>query len=258
MNQLKNQVSAITGAAGGLGKAIAMALCQQGYHLALLDRQSEPLAQLKKELCALTRHTSQKIQTYLIDVSQEVSVTDVFSQIVEDFNQLDVLINNAGILKDHLLIKLKAGHVIDKLPLADWQKVMDVNLTGVFLCGREAASHMAQLQQGGVIINLTSLARRGNFGQSSYAASKAGVASLTVTWAKELSRWKIRVAGIAPGVIETAMTANMKPDVLNLLCQRIPNQRLGKPEEVAHAVNFILANDYFNARILELDGGLTF
>ena len=137
-----------------------------------------------------------------------------------------------------MLVKVKDGEVVGKLPLAQWQSVIDVNLTGVFLCGREAAERMMRLGNGGCIINISSISRAGNFGQSNYSAAKAGVAALTVVWAKELARYGIRVNAIAPGFIKTEMVASMKPEMLEKMAAGIPLRRLGEPHEIAHTAAF--------------------
>ena len=153
-----------------------------------------------------------------------------------------------------MLLKVKDGELTSRMSLEDWQAVIDVNLTGVFLGTREAAACMVRRGTQGVIINISSISRAGNMGQSNYAAAKAGVAALTVTWAKELARYGIRVAGIAPGVIATNMTAAMKPEALEMLKSVIPLGRLGTPEEIAHTAMYILENDYFSGRLVEVDG----
>ena len=130
------------------------------------------------------------------------------------------------------------------------------DLTGVFLCTREVAAKMVELKNGGAIINISSISRAGNVGQTNYSAAKAGVAAATVTWAKELARYGIRVAGIAPGFIETEMTLGMKPEALEKMTSGIPLKRMGKPEEIAHSAAYIFENDYYTGRILEMDGGL--
>jgi len=142
------------------------------------------------------------------------------------------------------------------MSLAQWQAVIDVNLTGVFLCTREVAAKMIELKNEGAIVNISSISRAGNMGQANYSAAKAGVAADTVVWAKELARYGIRVAGVAPGFIETEMTASMKPEALEKMTSGIPLKRMGKPAEIAHSVAYILENDYYTGRILELDGGL--
>jgi 3-oxoacyl-[acyl-carrier protein] reductase len=142
------------------------------------------------------------------------------------------------------------------MSLQEWQSVIDVNLTGVFLCGREAATKMIENNTQGVIINIASLSKAGNMGQTNYSAAKAGVDAMTVTWAKELSRYGIRTGGIAPGFIATEMVAGMKPEALEKLSAGIPLKRLGKPEEIGITAQYIIENDYFNGRTIEMDGGM--
>jgi 3-oxoacyl-[acyl-carrier protein] reductase len=173
-----------------------------------------------------------------------------------DFGSVDGLINNAGTNRDALLVKAEDGKVQSKMSLEDFNKVIAVDLVGVFLCGREAAVHMIEGGRGGVIINVSSISRAGNIGQTNYAAAKAGVAAMTVTWAKELARYKIRVAGIAPGFCDTRMVANIKPAIRDRIISSIPLRRLGQPEEIGRTALFILQNDYYDGRILEIDGGL--
>ena len=172
------------------------------------------------------------------------------------FGAIHGLVNNAGILRDGLLVKAKDGKIIDTLSYDKWQSVINVNLTGVFLCGREVAASMIEHHIQGVIINIASISRAGNFGQSNYAAAKAGVVALTTTWARELARYGIRSAAIAPGMIKTEMTEAMKPEARAKMTSGIPVRRMGNPEEIAETVSFIFGNDYFSGRVLELDGGL--
>jgi 3-oxoacyl-[acyl-carrier protein] reductase len=142
------------------------------------------------------------------------------------------------------------------MSLSQWQAVIDVNLTGVFLCGREAAERMVGLGNGGVIINISSISRHGNVGQSNYTAAKAGVASLAVVWARELARYGIRVGAIAPGFTHTSILEAMKPEILEKMIAPVPLGRLGEPAEIAHAARFIFENDFFTGRVIDLDGGL--
>ncbi len=249
--ELKGKTVLITGAARGLGAAMAEALAARGADLALVDLDVEALEPTR---AACEKH-GVAARAYAANVADEDQVTALYARVVEDFERLDASIANAGILRDGLLIKAKEGKPIEKLSLADWQAVIDVNLTGVFLCGREAAAQMARLGRGGVILNISSLSRYGNFGQSNYSASKAGVAALTVVWAKELARYSIRVNAIAPGFVATEMVASMRPDVLEKITAGIPAGRLARPDEIAHAALFLLENDYMNGRILEIDGG---
>jgi 3-oxoacyl-[acyl-carrier protein] reductase len=142
------------------------------------------------------------------------------------------------------------------MTMAQWQAVIDVNLTGVFLCGREAATHMIKFGSGGVIVNISSISRAGNVGQSNYSAAKAGVAAMAVTWAKELSKYGIRTGAIAPGFIQTDILNDMKPEVLERMLAAVPVKRAGVADEIAHGAIFIVTNDYFTGRVLEIDGGL--
>ncbi|KKC99051.1 MULTISPECIES: SDR family oxidoreductase [Photobacterium] len=248
---LRNAVIAITGAGQGLGQMMAVTLAQAGADLALIDLNQEGLAQTRTQCQML----SSKALTYEADVTQENQVERVFDQIIDDFGQLDGLVNNAGILRDGLLVKVKDG-ALTKMSLEQFNAVMTVNSTGTFLCGREAAARMIQTQRPGVIINISSVARAGNFGQSNYAASKAAVATMAVCWAKELGRYGIRAAAIAPGVVKTAMADQMPPEAIERLENMIPLKRVGQAKEIAHAVKFILENDYFTGRVLEVDGGM--
>ena len=142
------------------------------------------------------------------------------------------------------------------MSLEQWQAVIDVNLTGVFLCGREAATHMVKQGRGGVIINISSVSRHGNTGQTNYSAAKAGVESMAVVWAKELARYGIRAGAIAPGYSRTDILSSMKPELLERIVAPVPAGRLGEPEEIAEAALFIARNDFFTGRCLDLDGGL--
>lgn len=242
----------ITGAARGLGAAIARELAARGAALALLDLDERHLGQMQDD-CA---GSGAGARIYAVDVSDETRVEQGFRAIMDDFGSIDALVNNAGILRDGLLVKAKNGVIDSRLSLADWQAVIDVNLTGVFLCGREAATHMIDSGTSGCIVNMSSISRAGNFGQSNYSATKAGVAALTTVWAKELARHGIRVNAIAPGFVKTEMVASMRPEVLERMAAEIPAGRLCSPEEIAHACAYLLENDYMNGRILEIDGGL--
>ncbi|MCB1663557.1 MAG: SDR family oxidoreductase, partial [Pseudomonadales bacterium] len=180
-----------------------------------------------------------------------------FDQIITDFGEIHGLINNAGITRDALLVKVdKEGNVRRGMDVNQWQSVIDVNLTGVFLCGQEAAIRMIEKGTKGLIINICSISRAGNMGQSNYSAAKSGVASMTVTWAKELARYGIRVAGIAPGFTKTEMTESMKPEALEKLVAMIPLRRMGDPDEIAHSAIYLFENDFYTGRVMEIDGGM--
>jgi 3-oxoacyl-[acyl-carrier protein] reductase len=250
--QIENSVIVITGAAQGLGQSMALYLANKRAKLVLIDLDEQKLSQTQS-LCE--QAGSPKVKYYCCNVAQEDAVEQVFSQIAQDFGALNGLINNAGILRDGLLIKEKNGE-LTKLSLNHWQSVIDVNLTGVFLCGREFAYQAAKLKQTGCIINISSISRAGNMGQSNYSAAKAGVASLSVVWAKELAPFNIRSNAIAPGFIRTDMTASIREDILAKMTNMIPAKRMGEADEIAQSVAFLLENDYMNGRIIELDGGL--
>ena len=249
--QLQDKVIIVTGGGQGLGRAMAEHLAGRGARLALVDLNQDRL----DEAVAACKAAGGDARAYLCNVADEEQVTQTVARIAEDFGAINGLVNNAGILRDGLLLKVKDG-VMTKMSLAQWQAVIDVNLTGVFLCTREVAAKMIELNSQGAIINISSISRAGNVGQTNYSAAKAGVAAATVTWAKELSRYGIRVAGIAPGFIETEMTLGMKPEALEKMTSGIPLKRMGKVEEIAHSAAYIFENDYYTGRILELDGGL--
>jgi 3-oxoacyl-[acyl-carrier protein] reductase len=249
--KLTDKVIIITGGCQGLGRSMAEYFAGKGAKLALVDLNQEKL----DDTVAACTAKGVEARAYLCNVANEEQVTHMVAQVAEDFGAIHGLINNAGILRDGLLIKVKDGEMT-KMSLAQWQSVIDVNLTGVFLCTREVAAKMIELNNSGAIINISSISRAGNAGQTNYSAAKAGVAAATVTWAKELSRYGIRVAAIAPGFIETEMTLSMKPEALEKITSVIPLKRMGTPEEIAHSAVYIFENDYYNGRIMELDGGL--
>ncbi|KZN49824.1 MULTISPECIES: SDR family oxidoreductase [Pseudoalteromonas] len=249
---VENKTVVITGGAQGLGLAMAHKMASLGANLALVDMQEEVLHAAVEELSQF----DVTVRTYVANVSIESNVEEVFDKIVQDFGSLSVLINNAGILRDGLFVKVKEGEVINKMSLDQFQSLMDVNLTGVFLCGREAAVKMIEADQGGVIINMSSVARAGNIGQTNYSAAKAGVVAMTTTWAKELGRYGIRVGAIAPGVIRTKMTDAMKPEAKDRLVKMKPVGRLGEAQEIAHTAQYIIENEFFTGRVVEIDGGI--
>ncbi len=250
--QVQDKVFVITGGARGLGAGMAAHLASQGAHIALIDIDQ---ASVDSAADALSNQGI-KAKGYECDITNEEQVESTFANIKNDFGGVHGLINNAGLMRDGMLVKVKDGELVGKMSLQQWQSVIDVNLTGTFLCGREAASIMALQGEGGVIVNVSSVSRAGNAGQTNYSATKAGVASMVVTWAKELARYKIRVGGIAPGVIATEMTAQMKPEAIERMLSAVPLRRLGEVDEMAHTLQYIVENDFFTGRIIEMDGGL--
>lgn len=250
--ELKGKVVVVTGSARGIGRAIAEAFAARGARVALADLNPDELEATRVALEA----QGHAVSAHALNVAQEPDVVRAFDEIVAQHGRLDVLVNNAGIIKDALLVKAKDGAVVSKMTLAQWQAVIDVNLTGVFLCGREAAERMIRLGQGGVIINISSISKAGNAGQSNYSAAKAGVTALAVTWAKELARYGIRAASIAPGFVRTDLLAGMPPEMLEKMTAPVPLKRLGLPGEIANAALFIAENDFYTGRALDIDGGL--
>jgi 3-oxoacyl-[acyl-carrier protein] reductase len=227
-----------------------MHFAAKGAKLALLDTNSEDV----EETRARCVQAGAEARSYIADAANEDSVVGALDQVTADFGGLHGLINNAGIVRDAMLVKVKDGKVVGKMSLEQWQQVIDVNLTGVFLCAREAAQRM--IPSGGVIVNVSSVCRAGNAGQTNYSAAKAGVMAMTVVWAKELARYRIRVGAVAPGFVRTPMVESMKPEALARMTAPIPLGRLGEPDEIAHAVGFIFENDLFTGRCVEVDAGL--
>jgi 3-oxoacyl-[acyl-carrier protein] reductase len=250
--QLQDKVTVVTGAARGIGKAIAQAFADRGARLALVDMNPDDLEATRKEFA----DQGVKVSAHAVNVAKEDDVVRAFDEVVAEHGRFDVLVNNAGIIKDAMLIKVKDGAVVNKMALSQWQAVIDVNLTGVFLCGREAAERMVKLGQGGVLINVSSISRAGNAGQSNYSAAKAGVAAMAVVWARELARFGIRAGAIAPGFIRTDLLAGMPPEMLDKVTAPVPLKRLGLPEEIAQTSVFIAENDFFTGRTIDVDGGL--
>lgn len=246
--QLSDVRFLVTGAASGLGKSTALYLSAQGGQIAAMDIDGEGLAALKRE-------SGGRILTYVVDVAKEDDVVKQVKRADEELSHLNGLINYAGISRDGVLVRPEGI----KLPLAQWRKVIDVDLTGTFLMVREAASAMiASSIRNGVIITVSSISRHGNAGQASYSAAKAGVVADTRVWARELAPYGIRVAAISPGLFDTPILNTLHPDVLKGYLARIPLGRLGRPEELSTAVRFIIECDYFTGECLEINGGFLF
>lgn len=249
--QLDGKLVAITGSGRGIGRAMALAFAKKRANLALIDLKPEDLAQTK----ALCEAEGVRAGTYVCNVTGEQDVESTLDRVVQDFGRLDVMVNNAGITKDALLVKVQDGKVVNKMSMDQWRAVIDVNLTGVFLGAREAAARMIALGNGGVIISTSSISRAGNMGQSNYSATKAGVVAMSVVWAKELARYGIRTGAIAPGFTRTEILDTMRPEMIERAVNAVPLRRMAEPAEMAHAAIFIAENDYFSGRVIEVDGG---
>jgi 3-oxoacyl-[acyl-carrier protein] reductase len=252
--QLTGKTIVITGAAQGIGRALALAFADAGSNLALLDTNLDKL----RETAELVQSKAVTALTIAANVADEDEVSAAVDRVARQFGRLDGLVNNAGIVRDALLLKVRDGTVVSRMSLDQWRAVIDVNLTGVFLCGRAAAERMVQLRNGGVIVNISSASRYGYAGQSNYSAAKAGVAAMTEVWAKELAPYGIRTGSVAPGFIRTDILASMRPEVLDKVLASVPLKRLGESAEVSQAVRFIFENEFFTGRCIDLDGGLRF
>ena len=234
--QLKDKVVIITGGAAGIGRATAEAFQREGAKVPVWDVSSDPK----------------------IDVTSRESVESATAAVLEKHGRIDVLVNNAGIVRDAQLVKWKGGDVVSMMDDATFDAVVNVNLKGVFVCTRAVAPHMIR-QASGVILNASSIVGLyGNFGQTNYAATKAGVISFTQTWARELGKFGIRVNAVAPGFIATEMVKAMPEKVLQSMAARTPLGKLGQPEDIANAYVW-LASDaarFISGTVLSVDGGL--
>lgn len=245
----------VTGAASGLGRHFSMRLCEAGASVAAGDVNVEGLASLEAESKSLPG----TIHTRKLNVGDERDIHSFVHFAHEAMGGLSGLVNNAGILRDGLLVKRdrKTGE-ITTLGTKQWQDVIDINLTGATFMVRDVVAKMAETDQKGVVVNMSSIARYGNRGQSNYSAAKASLAANTKTWALEFAPFGIRVGAIAPGMIKTPMTDGMKDKAREALVQAIPVGRIGEPEDIWLAVRFIIECEYFNGRTIDVDGGLSF
>lgn len=242
--RLEGKIAIITGAANGLGLEAARLFLKEGAKVALVDYDASIGEQRTAELQA-----EGEASFYQVDVANQEKVVEMVSMVKERFGKIDILINNAGITKDNMLLKMTGE---------DFQKVMDVNVNGVFNCTQAVVPHM--LENGkGKIINTSSVSGvYGNVGQTNYAASKAAVVGMTKSWAKEFGRKNINVNAVAPGFVDTNMVATVPEKVIQGLLQVIPMQRLGKPSDVANAYLYLASDesDYVNGTVLHVDGGI--
>jgi 3-oxoacyl-[acyl-carrier protein] reductase len=238
----------VTGGASGMGLHFAKRLVEAGAQVAVGDVQEARLAELP-----------QGIHRRRLDVADEKDVQAFVAWASEAMGGLNGLINNAGILRDGLLVKKdRTTGEVKALSTEDWNAVIGVNLTGATLMVREVVAHMVRSEfRPGVIVNMSSIARHGNRGQSNYSAAKAALAANTFTWAREFAPFAIRVGAVAPGMVETPMTQGMNQKARDALVANIPVGRIGQPEDLWLAVRFILECDYFNGRTIDVDGGLT-
>lgn len=246
---IDNSSVIVTGAASGLGRCFALNLAESGADVFGLDVDDEGLAALEDE--------QPGIETFAGSVADEDDVNAAVKAAVDAFGSVDGLINNAGIFRDALLArKDRDTGDVTTMSLDEWQSVIDVNLTGTFLCTREVVRHMIEADNGGVVVNISSCSRHGNQGQTNYSATKAGVVADTKLWAEELARHDIRVGAVAPGFTETPILEGMPEKMLDKMLQEVPLRRAGRPEEIYQAVEFIFECDYFTGKCIDVDGGI--
>jgi len=245
MGQLEGRIALITGAARGIGQAIAVKLAAEGADLSLCDLNKDWLAETAKKASDLGR----KVECFSADVSNATDVMTSVKDAISAFGRIDILVNNAGITKDGFLARM---------PEEDWDAVLNINLKGTFLFSKTVAKTMMK-QRSGAIVNVASIIGLiGNAGQCNYAASKAGVIALTKTIAKELGARGIRANAVAPGFIQTAMTEKLPEDIRIAMQQNIPSGEFGTPEDVANVICFLASDDaaYVNGQTLSVCGGM--
>ncbi len=247
MKDFEDKLVLITGGAGGIGRETARQFLDRGASVELWDMDAET----GKELIESWSDEGHDVHFQKVDVTDFDAVKEAMDSLQDRWGKLDVLVNNAGITKDSTLKKMSPE---------DWQQVVDVNMNGVFYCGKAAADLMRE-QESGVILNASSVVGiYGNFGQSNYVATKSGVIGLTKTWARELGRKGVRVNAVAPGFIETPMVDTVPDKVLDKLKGQTPLGRLGKPEDIASAYVFLASDQaaFITGIVLQVDGGLVF
>ncbi len=242
---LTGRVALVTGASQGIGRACALKLAQSGATVALAARGQEKLQALAAEIVAGGGNAA----AFTLDVGDEEQIKATFKAVIAQFGKIDILVNNAGITRDQLVMRMKR---------ADWDAVLNTNLTSAYLCTQQAISSMLK-QRWGRIINITSIfGQTGQAGQANYAASKAGLIGLTMAIAREVSSRNITCNAVAPGFIETAMTSGLSDDFKQNAVKMIPLGRVGTPEEVASAVTFLASEEasYITGHVLNVNGGM--
>ena len=243
---LKDKVAVITGGANGLGKATAFLFSEHGAKVVIVDVNQEAGGKVVTEIIIKGGIASFE----KTDISKSTEVNKMMDNVIAKYGGVDILINNAGILADARLVKMSEEA---------WDRVIDINLKGIFLCGQAAAKVMIEKEKGGVILNTSSVVGLyGNFGQSNYVASKAGVIGITKTWARELGKYNIRVNAVAPGFMKTEIIKDMPEKIINYMKEKVYLKRMGEPEDIANAFLY-LASDmgkYVNSTVLSVDGGV--
>ncbi len=247
--RLKDRVCLVTGGAAGIGKATALRFAEEGAKVVICDLAEEAGQQTAEQIGGTF---------YKVNVADRQEVQDWVDDVVEKFGRVDVLINNAGVLRDGLFVKVKDGELVKQMSEADWDLVIDVNLKGTFNCAQAVSPYMIK-QGGGVILNATSVVGLdGNFGQTNYVATKAGVIGMTKVWSRELGRHKIRVNAIAPGFTLTEMVRQMPEKILEGMVAQTPLGRMGEPVDIANAYLFLASDEasFISGVTLRVDGGI--
>lgn len=249
-NKLAGKVAVVTGGAGGIGFETVRLFLEEGARVAMADFNEEAGATAVRQLVESGASNEENLAFVRVDVSNSDSVQAMAAAVVEKFGTVDILVNNAGITQDAML---------SKMTMEQWQRVIDVNLNGVFYCTKFIAPIMTQKGAGKIINTSSIVGVHGNLGQTNYAATKAGVIGMTKTWAKELGFKGVNVNAVAPGFIETAMTAKMPDQVLQSMVDKVPLRRLGSPTDIAKAYLYLASpdSDYVNGTVLEVNGGLS-
>lgn len=249
--RLENRVALITGGASGIGKATVKKFVSEGAKVAFCDVNEELGNALLNEIGA--EHDYQKV-----NVADRKAVQDWVDNVFRRYNRVDILINNAGILRDGLFVKVKDGELVKQMSEEAFDSVVAVNLKGVFNCAQAASLYMIK-NGGGTIVNMASLvALEGNYGQTNYVATKAGVVGMTRVWSRELGGYNIRVNAIAPGMVLTEMLLSMPEAELEKLRQKPPLKRIGTPEEIANLYLFLASDEssYISGEVIRIDGGM--
>jgi 3-oxoacyl-[acyl-carrier protein] reductase len=251
---LRDKVVIVTGAAAGIGRATALRFAREGSRVAAFDVNAAAGPALVAEV---EKEGGQGLFA-LVNVAEPASVEAGVAAVVERWGRVDVLVSNAGILRDSQLVKWKDGAAASSLSDEDWEAVIGVNLRGVFLCARAVAPHMIR-GGGGVILSASSVVGLyGNFGQTNYVASKAGVIGMTRTWARELGRHGIRVNAVAPGFVATEILRSVPQKVLDTMVEHTPLRRIGTPEDIANAYVWLASDQasFVTGACLSVDGGI--
>lgn len=255
---LAGKVVLVTGAAAGIGRATARRFAAEGARVAAWDVATEGAEALVAELDDIGTEAGGTARFSAVDVTDSAAVEAAVAELAEVWGGVDVLINNAGIVRDAQLVKWKDGEVVSTLSDAAFDAVIAVNLRGVFLCTRAVVPHMIRRGGGSILSASSVVGLYGNFGQTNYAATKAGVINMTRGWARELARHGIRANAVAPGFIATEILQAMPEKVLDGMVSHTPLARMGKPEEVAEAYLWLASDaaSFVNGAVLSVDGGL--